>query len=186
LTRLDRLPGRRITAWLIDWLCILVVPVGLIPVGLLALNAGVDVPPSMLNAGAFGLVIVPATLWAAWRESSPRGATPGKRFRRLRVVDSATGEGVTFGRGLIRNTAKIAVPWELGHTAAFGFANASVAGQGGTDSVGTWLWAVTAAAYAIVIVDVAALFVGSGRTPYDRLSRTRVVRESGGRASARR
>jgi uncharacterized RDD family membrane protein YckC len=180
LTRLDRLPGRRITAWLIDWLCILVVPVALVPVGLITLNAGVDLPSWVLNAGAFGLVIVPATLWAAWRESRPRGATPGKRLRRLRVVDSATGERVTFGRALVRNTAKIAVPWELGHTAAFGFANAP-AGQGRTDTVGTWLWAVTAGAYAIVIVYVAALFVGSGRTPYDRLSRTRVVPESGGR-----
>jgi hypothetical protein len=39
-----------------------------------------------------------------------------------------------------------------------------------------WLWAATASAYFLPIVYVATLFLGSGHTPYDRLSRTTVIK----------
>jgi hypothetical protein len=83
---------------------------------------------------------------------------------------------VRFGRALLRNTLKIAIPWELGHTVALGLADTGrAAAGGGAVVVPPWLWAVTGATYAMVIVYVGALFTGSRRTPYDRLSRTRVV-----------
>jgi hypothetical protein len=43
-----------------------------------------------VNAIGLALVIAPATAWATWREARPRGATPGKRLLRLRVLDEGT------------------------------------------------------------------------------------------------
>jgi uncharacterized RDD family membrane protein YckC len=156
-----QLAWSRIVAWLIDWLCILILPALLVPVGLLLRNA--DLPVWSLNAGAFVVLIVPVTCWLAWCESGERQATPGKRVRNLQVV-GANGR-ITFRRALLRNTLKVAVPWELGHTVAYGFAS-------GSD--GAWLIVVTIVVYAVLIAWFVSLFFQ--RSPYDVLSGTRVVR----------
>ncbi len=66
---------------------------------------------------------------------------------------------------------KIALPWELGHTAAYllssGTVSTAAAWTGETCGV---LACVVLAGYAVT------LFVGSGRTPYDRLTGMTVVR----------
>lgn len=155
-----QLAWRRLTAWLIDWLCILILPALLVPVGLLLRNA--DLPAWGLNLGALVVLIVPVTLWLAWCESSERQATPGKRVRDLQVV--GPNGRITFSRAVLRNALKVAVPWELGHTVAYGFAN-------GSD--GAWLIILTVLVYAVLIAWSASLFFQ--RTLYDVLSGTRVV-----------
>lgn len=171
-----RLAGRRLLAWLADLLRIVLLPLALIPLGLLLNRAGVDFGQAGWNLVGFLLLIVPVTLWLAWSEATPRGATPGKRWQKLRVVDARTREPVSISRALLRNTLKVALPWELGHTVAFGFATTFAAGGSGV--IAPWLTVVTIACYALMIIYVVSLFIASGRTPYDWLSGTAVISRS--------
>jgi len=157
-----RLAWLRITAWVVDWLCILVLAVVLVPIGLVV--RGLELPVWALNLGSFLLLVLPATLWLAWRESA-RGATPGKRLRGLMVVSARTGRQASFGRALVRNGLKVTVPWELGHTVAYGFATES--------DPGVWLIVVSIVLYAVVLVWIAGLFARV--TPYDAIAGTRVI-----------
>lgn len=166
---------RRILAWLVDWLWILLGLAGLLVVSLLLRSWEWELSAVGWNILTFFVTVVPVTLWLAWREAAPRGATPGKRRLGLQVVDAGDGTLVPFGRSLVRNLAKVAVPWELGHTVAFGFATLEAGVPG-------WLTALTVLIYALMIWYVASLFIGSGVTPYDRLARTRVVAGSTGPA----
>ncbi|MBX3143445.1 MAG: RDD family protein [Trueperaceae bacterium] len=164
------LARQRILAWLNDWLWILILPILIVPVGLLLPRLGVELGELGANLFGFFALVVPVTLWLAWRESAPRAATPGKRRLGLRVVHFATGEGVGFGRALLRNALKVAIPWQLGHQVAFGFATL------GDAEIGRALMVVSFACYGVMGVHLAGLFLGDGRTVYDRLSGTRVVR----------
>lgn len=163
------LPGRRLLAWLIDWLWILILPAALVPVGWLLGRLGVAFTAAGANLFGFLALVLPVTLWLAWREAAPRSATPGKRGRGLRVVAATTGAPVGFGRTLLRNLLKVTIPWQLGHTVAFGFATL------GDAQVGFGLVVVSVACYGLMIAYVLALFIGDGRTPYDRLSGTVVL-----------
>ncbi|MEV0802361.1 RDD family protein [Kribbella sp. NPDC050281] len=158
----SRLAWLRITAWLVDWLCILVLALALVPIGLAV--RGLELPVWALNLGSFLLLVLPATLWLAWRESA-RGATPGKRLRGLMVVSVRTGRRVSFGRALARNVLKVTVPWELGHTVAYGFATEA--------EPGGWLIVVSIVLYAVVLVWIAGLFARV--SPYDAMAGTRVT-----------
>ncbi|MEU7912740.1 RDD family protein [Microbispora bryophytorum] len=159
---------RRIAAWLIDWLLILVLPLLLVPVGVALYSAGLRLPVDLWNLISFLFLIAPVTLWCAWRESGRFQATPGKRARGLIVVDVRSGRPVGFGRALLRNTAKIALPWELGHTVAYGFATTA-------RNPSASLMVLTIIVYVIMFAWLGALFLPSTRTPYDLLGGTRVV-----------
>ncbi len=164
----DSLGMRRIAAWFIDWLIISVYPAGLIPLGLVLVERDVQLSAAGWNAVSFALLIVPVAVWLTAWERGPWAATPGKRWLRLRVQAEAGGP-TGWTRALVRNGLKIAVPWELGHTAAFIFAEPSVAGA--TLAVGVACGIVAgllAFGYAL------SLFVGTGETPYDRVSGGRV------------
>jgi uncharacterized RDD family membrane protein YckC len=159
---------QRIAAMAVDWLIITCFAAALVPLGLLLLNRSVDLPPAAWNAVAFLLLIVPATLWLAGWEGATRAASPGKRLLRLTVV---TPGRVRLGwrRGLARNGLKIALPWELGHTAAFLVSDPTAS----RSLVATGL-ACAAISCSLAATYVASLFVGTGRTPYDRATLTRV------------
>ncbi|MFJ2033246.1 RDD family protein [Streptosporangium sp. NPDC087985] len=164
------LAWRRITAWLIDWLWILILPVLLVPIGVTLYATGFRLPTWGWNLVSFLILVMPVTLWAAWRESGRFQATPGKRVRGLMVVDARSGQPVGFGRALLRNTVKIAIPWELGHTVAFHFAT------GAGEQPPGYLVVLTVLTYALMFGWAGSLFLPSGRTPYDRLSGARVIR----------
>ncbi|WP_136709104.1 RDD family protein [Agromyces sp. H66] len=163
---------RRISAWLIDWACIL---------GWVALTAAIGVPlylagvTSPMGVGTLNVisalvVVVPVVVGAAWFESRPRSATPGKRVLGLEVRTDAGRP--RFPLALLRNALKIGVPWLIGHAAVFAITTSSA--DGGSVAVGVWV--LVAAAYVIPIVWIVSLFVAGGRTPYDRLSGTTVER----------
>jgi uncharacterized RDD family membrane protein YckC len=164
------LAWRRIAAWMIDWLWILSLPALLLPVGLALYSTGTRLPPEVWNGVSFLILILPVTLWAAWRESGRFQATPGKRVRRLAVVDARTAQPVGYSRALLRNIVKIAMPWELGHTVAFGYV-AQTDGQ-----TPAYLMALTIVVYAVMLGWLGSLFLTSTRTPYDLVSGTRVIR----------
>ena len=173
-----RLAGRRIAAWLIDWGCILVWVAATAAIGVPLFLGGVITAMNDLALNVIGavVVIIPVVLAAAWCESRRSGATPGKRVMGL-VVRAGT-DRPAFRLALLRNTLKLGVPWLIGHAAVFAIVSSSGAG----DAVPAGVWVLTGLAYLIPIVWVASLFVGQGRTPYDRICGTEVVRRTAGAA----
>ncbi|WP_139131443.1 RDD family protein [Micromonospora halophytica] len=164
---------RRIAAWSLDWLIIIGYAAALVPVGLLLRHHHVSLPVGAWNLLSFLLLIAPVTGWLATWEARPHGASPGKRLMRLRVR-TAQGSPAPLIRTLPRNALKVALPWELGHTAAFTLASPSTAG---TEAVAA---AVSGIAACIIAAWYAAsLLVGSGLTPYDRLAGTTVRYRAG-------
>jgi hypothetical protein len=65
---------------------------------------------------------------------------------------------------------KIALPWTIGHATVSGIVASS-----GTGAVPMSIWVVTAIAYVLPLSYVVSLFLGTGRTPYDRLCGAVVV-----------
>jgi uncharacterized RDD family membrane protein YckC len=171
---MSRHPLDRLIAWLIDWMCILGWVAATAAVGVPLYLAGVTdgLGTGVLNVIATIVIVVPVTFALAKMESGPRGATIGKRVRGLIVRDAAGGPAASFGQSLIRNVFKVALPWTLGHWVAFELS------QSAGGSVPPWMWLATALAYVLPLVYLASLFLGQGRTPYDRLSRTIVTARS--------
>lgn len=170
-----RHPWLRIVAWLIDWCCVTLWAGLLAAVCVPLYLAGTlhALPVLAANVLSAVVLVVPVTVVLAALESSRYGATIGKRVTRLRV---ATDDGARIGlsRALARNGLKIAAPWLIGHAAVY-----AITGTSATHSVPGWLWALTATAYLLPVAWILSLFLGPGRTPYDRLTRTRVHHISG-------
>ena len=166
-----RAPGwRRIAAWGIDWLTISLYAGALVPVGLWLNQGSVQLSPMAWNAVSFVVLIAPVTVWLTAWEANRGSATPGKRFLGLRVR-TLDGGRLTWRRALMRNALKIALPWELGHTAAFLLADPGIGRSLGLIGVACGL-----AACALAAVYIATLFIGQGRTPYDRAVAVGVTR----------
>ncbi|MFF1877023.1 RDD family protein [Leifsonia sp. NPDC058230] len=168
---MTRHPWNRLLAWLVDWACILgwaavTAAVG-VPLYLSGATRGIDA--LTVNLVSAVVLVVPVTLALAWLESSRRQASVGKRLRRLLVTDARSGSRIPFGRALLRNALKLALPWSIGHAAVIEIVGVDPAAQ-----VPAGVWVLTAVAYLLPIWYIVSLFVGSGRTPYDRLARTRV------------
>jgi uncharacterized RDD family membrane protein YckC len=161
---------RRIVAWLVDWLCFLVWLALLAAIGIPLYLSGVTGQWSAAATNVVSALVtaVPLTVFLAVLESGTRQASVGKRVLGLRVVAARDGGRLSFATALLRNALKVAVPWTIGHAAAIALV--------GSTTVGPGLAALTAAAYVLPIVYVVTLFVGDGRTPYDRAARDRVVR----------
>jgi len=66
------------------------------------------------QAAGFLLITLPVTLYFALSESSPRQASWGKQWMKLKVADPK-GNRIRFGRSLGRTLLKF-IPWELSHT----------------------------------------------------------------------
>jgi uncharacterized RDD family membrane protein YckC len=116
---------------------------------------------------AFAVLTLPVTGWFAAWEATPRGATPGKRLLGLQVLTTDHG-GLSLPRSLSRTALKFTIPWELAHTAVW---NMLVWPGDPSIAVDTLLLGVANAAIAVYLV---SLFVGSRRTPYDRVVGTSV------------
>ena len=170
---ITRLPGTRIAAFVIDSGCAL---------GWAAVTAAVGVPlyvtgsthlvnPIALNIVAAAVMVIPVTVGLAWLESRKHEATWGKRVRRIAVVTLVGRSRISFARALGRNVAKVMVPWLVGHAAVFSIVAASTAG-----AIPVSVSILTGLAYVLPIIYVVSVFVGTGRTPYDRLAGTVVIR----------
>lgn len=154
---------RRLAAFGVDWLIIIGYAALLVVFGLAVQDTVAGWPVWALNAGAFVILILPATVWLAAWERGRAAATPGKRLLKLRTV--GPDENLGWSRALARNGLKIALPWELGHTGVYALSNDQAV-------LGT---IATAAAYALIFIYLGYAFV-TGRTPYDRITATRVER----------
>jgi uncharacterized RDD family membrane protein YckC len=112
---------RRLAAFLLDHLVILVYLTALAALGLALIRLGLmDRVAVLLDAPWKGhalslfLVTLPWVMYHASWEASPLGATPGKLVLGLRVR-SAGGGPLSLERAVLRSMAKFA-PWELTHT----------------------------------------------------------------------
>lgn len=97
-----------------------------VPLFLITMLANVLIAPLLVWMGAimipsFGaLYLIVSWFYFATMESGPRGATYGKRFFRLRVINES-GEAIGFARASVRFAAKFlsAMPFMLGFLMAF-------------------------------------------------------------------
>ena len=172
LVRSSMTPGwRRVAASSVDY-GIVVAYLGVLGVvGALGRAAGL-LPTRITTPGGrilaqlvvMAVLTVPVTLWFAWWEAAPRGATPGKRLLGLRVRRLGGG-GLSWPGSLLRSLAKIAVPWELAHTGVWN----SLVWPGPDAVVNIVLFTV---ANGVLVLNVVMLFVGARRPIYDRLAGT--------------
>lgn len=160
---------RRVVAYLIDYVVILIW-MGLIT--LVALQGWFALEPvdQLSYSGrwtsqltAFLMLTLPVWLYFTLCEAFGRKATLGKRVLKLRVDGSPR-------RIAARNTLKF-LPWELAHTAIWHGMPIPLNSE--PTGLGTGLFLLSTGLAALYLV---TLFVGDGRTLYDRLSGTRVIR----------
>jgi uncharacterized RDD family membrane protein YckC len=168
-------PGwRRLAAGAVDYGIVAVYLLVLGLVGALLRAAGllpdrITTPGGRILAQLIVLAVltVPVTLWFAWWEAAPRGATPGKRLLGLHVCRLGGG-GVSWSGSLLRSAVKIAVPWELAHTGVWN----SLVWPGPETPVNAVLFTV---ANGLLVLYVVMVFLGAHRPPYDRLAGTIVL-----------
>ena len=123
------------------------------------------------EALVFAGVILPIMLYFAVSESSRWQATIGKRVLRLQVTDVHGGRRPLL-RTLLRAVVKFA-PWELAHTGVWHVPGTPFVSEPGAFSFGLWI-----AALLLALWWFASIWLGDGRTPYDRLAGTMVTRAS--------
>ncbi len=169
-------PRRRLLAGLIDLALMVGWALLIAAIGVPLYLAGLTRSAGPLGANLLGLalVVLPATIGLTILESGRYEATPGKLKIGLRVRRDPSGERISWRRSLLRNLLKLGLPWILGH-----FAAVSLAYGGGWDAQ---LGAVLA--MAVPLAYVVSLFVGEGRTVYDRLAGTMVIGTAPGRRFA--
>jgi uncharacterized RDD family membrane protein YckC len=174
-------PGwRRVTAFAADYVIVALYLGMLALAGALGRAAGLVPSDVTTPAGrivgqlvTIAILTVPVTLWFAWWEAAPRGATPGKRLLGLRV-SRLDGTGLPWRGSLLRSLVKIALPWELAHTGVWN----SLAWPGPQAPVNIVLFTL---ANGLLALNLIALFVGTRRTMYDHAAGT-IVRPSPGKA----
>jgi uncharacterized RDD family membrane protein YckC len=163
-------PGwRRLAAGAVDYGIVVAYVALLVVVGVLGRAAGL-LPEDVTTPGGrilaqlivIAVLTLPVTLWFAWWEAAPRGATPGKRLLGLRV-SRLGGGGLSWSDSLLRSAVKIALPWELAHTGVWN----SLVWPGPDAPVNIALFLV---ANGLLVLNVVLLFVGSRMTLYDRIA----------------
>ena len=172
-----RTPLRRLLAFGADYLVIAVYLVVLFGLSAAALASGIGHVYSAVWSNAesaelagFILLTVPVVLYFSIFESSPRGATPGKRILELRVI-RASGEQLSLGRSLLRSAVKF-LPWELAHFTVWHF----VYETAGHHSPPAWTALTLGLVYLLVALFLVSLFIGrEHRTVYDQIAGSRVI-----------
>ena len=161
-----RQPWRRIAAFGVDYIVILVF-IGA-QIAWRASQGGLEMPPPDMSTDArlalqfngFLWTTLPVFLYFTLCESV-WGRTLGKRIAGLRV------DG-TPGRIALRNALKF-LPWEIAHTGLWHGWTVPLFGEPGPIAL-----VLMSVANVLIAIYLASLFIGAGRTPYDRLSRTSV------------
>ena len=125
--------------------------------------------PLAAEATGFAALTLPVVLYFALSEASTRQATLGKRALGLIVTD-LRGRRLSLLRSFVRSAIKFA-PWELAHAMIY-----QITFNNDSASRSPALIVGFATVYLLVGAYFAMLFIGSRRTPYDRLTGTCVAR----------
>jgi uncharacterized RDD family membrane protein YckC len=159
--------ARRLAAYLIDLLPLAVYAAALFLVVAPHLGTLFTRSAWFSDALSFVLIVLPLLLYFIVAEARGARATFGKKLLGLRVELPRSRPAVVSSS--IRAILQLA-PWELAH---FGIWHAVLFPHDVARSVGT---AFLLLANVLAVVYAGSLFIGDGRTPYDRLAGTRVVR----------
>ena len=162
---------RRLLAFAIDWLVVVLWGGVLLAAVMIATSGNPPRPDNPWKAQAIGFLSMtaPVTLYFAFCESSAMRASLGKRILGL-VVTREMGGRLLFSSSLLRNALKF-VPWELGHTVA---QQAGYSTEGGFPA---WVWGPAAVSLVGPAWWVVSM-IATGRTPYDRWALARVARSA--------
>src|SRR5690625_240461 len=160
------LAKRRSLAYVCDCLGYLGIAAATAPLGLLAHRRGWGANKAFVLA-ASTVPPVAAMLVAARQESGPTGATLGKQHQRLQVT-SREGHRLSYGRALLRNAIKIAIPWQLGHTVAVGTA------FGGFDEKDPLTLGATLVVHPLLAALISSVVFGEGYAMHDRIAGSQV------------
>lgn len=161
-------PWRRVGAYLIDYVVILLWIAALAlmaEAGWVGLKGSGDMEfwaRASLQAQAFGLLTGPVILYFILCERSGWRGTIGKRLTNLKV------EPASFPKIILRNILKF-LPWEMAHTAIWQGSPMPLASEPNTLG-----WTLIVVSMGLCLLYIIGLFVGSGRTLYDRIAGTRV------------
>jgi len=166
------LAARRLSAFAVDWLVVMLWAGTVFGVVMIATGGRPRPPGGAWSAQglAFTTMTLPVLVYYALCESSVLRASLGKRALGL-VVGGEQVERLSFASALLRSAVELA-PWELGHTVAH---QAAFSGEGGLPA---WVWGPATIAAFVPMWWLASL-IATGRTPYDRWTRTRVTRVAG-------
>ena len=166
-------PLRRLAAYAIDWSVFASWAGVVFAVAWLGQGGELAWPanPWLAQALGFSLTTLPFGLYFALMECSARQATLGKRILGLRVVTVGGGRPSRV-RCLARAAVKL-LPWELGHLATY-----QLTALGPEQDAPAWLIVAFTAALVGAAWFVVSLWSASGRTPYDHLAGTLVVRRN--------
>ncbi len=179
MTRQRNLALLRLLAFLVDY-GLMVLFVAVLSVAGFAIRSqlGVTSPAPMTfqqkllaQAIVSATIMLPIMLYFAVAESSRWQATIGKRVLRLQVADDHGGRPPLL-RTLLRAMVKFA-PWELAHTGVWHVPGTPFVSEPAAFSYGTWITALVLALWWF-----ASIWLGDGRTPYDRIAGTVVTRVS--------
>ena len=177
MTRQRELALRRLLAFLVDY-GVMVLFVAVVSAAGFAIRSQLGVTASaptefqqklLSHALVFTTVMLPILFYFAVSESSRWQATIGKRVLRLQVTDDHGGRPRLL-RTLLRNAVKF-FPWELAHTGVWHVPGTPFVSEPGAFSWGTWI-----AALLLALWWFASIWLGDGRTPYDRIAGTVVTR----------
>lgn len=167
---MNALAGRRTRAYLLDCIGYVAIAVCEVPIGIAVVKLGwADSRPLVYALSCVPPVL--AAVIAARAEASSARATWGKRREGLTVDDAlavTAGQRIAFKRALVRNLVKISLPWQLGHTVAFG------AADGGFENLDPVTMGATAALYPLLGVMLWTALRGDGRAVHDRVAGTQV------------
>lgn len=169
-------PIRRLLAFGVDYLMIAAYLLILLGVSLAVLasrvrNVYLAMWSNAWSAEVAGSILLtaPVVLYFALLESSPGGATLGKRVLHVRVVN-VDGTQLNLGRSLLRSAVKF-LPWELAHFTIWHY----IYGGVGHSSPPAWTAVTLTVVYLLVAAFLVTLFVGRRhRTIYDRIAGSRV------------
>ena len=167
------IPIRRLFAFGLDYLLIaayLVILAGMSITVLASTLRSVYTAAWSAELAGFLLLTMPVVLYFALLESSPAGATLGKRALGLRVL-KLDGQRLGVGQGLLRSAVKF-LPWELAHFTIWQL----IYGSASHANLPTWAAVSLAVVYVLVAAYLVTLFVGrTHRTIYDRIAGSRVI-----------
>ncbi len=143
MTKTRSIAIRRVVAFMLDWLVILVWAGMLFESSWQSLEETPGRPstPWVTQAIGFVSLTLPVVLYFSISESSGHKATFGKRALGLTVIGVAGGI-VSFGRSLARSSIKF-IPWEFGHIVA------NQAAFSGDAELPTWVYGPMAVAFLV-------------------------------------
>lgn len=171
------MPLRRLLGFGADYLVIALYLVVLLGLSAATLASGIGHVYSAVwsNAGSaelagFILLTAPVVLYFSIFEASRRGATPGKRILRLRVINVRGGQ-LGLGRSLLRSAVKF-LPWELAHFTVWHLVYETASHH----NPPAWTVLTLGLVYVLVALFLVSLFIGrEHRSVYDRIAGSRVI-----------